>query len=339
MGLKGERAMPRRPRVFVEGAVYHVYNRLARGADIFQRAEEAEDFLDLLESARRRDDFVVFAWCLMANHYHLAVRSGPVPLARTMASVQARFGQQHNRRWRSAGPLWQSRYKAKPVETERHLLQLIAYIHLNPVTAGVVRDPARYPFSGHRELLGKDPPRLVDVPGVLALFGDTRGAAAKGYLGALKGERREPWLGESPGRLPWWHREPDRPLESVATVPRPNVPESGHGLERPTLTALEFLQRCCRQLEIHPATLRAAGKGPALSRNRYLVAALAVERWGVSTKALAGSLGRRADVVTRWVRLGAELRQVDHTFRARYERLDTDLANRAQPSSREVHIA
>ena len=90
--------MPRRPRVFVEGAIYHVYNRCARGAEPFADDEEAECFLDLLARARDRDGMTLLAWCLMSNHYHLALRTGAVPLARTMAHIQSRFGAQHNRR-------------------------------------------------------------------------------------------------------------------------------------------------------------------------------------------------------------------------------------------------
>ena len=105
--------MPRRPRVFVEGGVYHVYNRFARGADLFSEPEEAIEFIEILRKVRDRDDLRVYAWTLMPNHYHLALRAGPVPLSRTLGYVQARFGQGYNRRHGSSGPRWQSRYKAK----------------------------------------------------------------------------------------------------------------------------------------------------------------------------------------------------------------------------------
>lgn len=113
------------------------------------------------------------AWCVMPTHYHLAVRSGPVPLARTMGYVQARFGQQHNRRVRSSGPLWQSRYKANLVEDERQLAQLVGYIHLNPVAAGVAAEPGAYAWSSHRELMGQAPARLVDAMSTTSTLGDT----------------------------------------------------------------------------------------------------------------------------------------------------------------------
>ena len=66
-----------------EGEIYHVYNRFAQGAEIFREGDEAERFLSLLRAVRERDRLTVFAFCLMSNH-HMAVRVGPVSLARTM---------------------------------------------------------------------------------------------------------------------------------------------------------------------------------------------------------------------------------------------------------------
>ena len=320
---EGATTVPRRPRVFVEGAIFHVYNRLARGADIFSAGDEAERFLGLMQRARERDGVVVLAWCLMSNHYHLAVRSGPVPLARTIGFVQARFGQGHNRRCHSLGPLWQSRYKAKVVHDERQLLQLISYIHLNPVTASLVSDPAAHPYTGHRELLGKEPPRLVDVDAALSLFGSTAGEARRSYLATLRRERVADWLGAQPGRLPWWGAEPDRPV--VPSVPLLDPLGRSPGLERPRVTATAFLERACQWLGTRLERLRGPGQDRDVSVERYLIAALAIERWRVRTKELADALERRADVVTRWCRLGAELRQRDAAFCRRYEHLDRAL--------------
>jgi len=76
--------MPRRPRVFVEGGIYHVINRFARGAELFADPEEATEFLEFLRTARDRDGLTVFACALMPNHDYTAERAGPVPLSRTM---------------------------------------------------------------------------------------------------------------------------------------------------------------------------------------------------------------------------------------------------------------
>ncbi|MFI5091375.1 MAG: transposase, partial [Terriglobales bacterium] len=107
--------MPRRPRVFVEGLTYHVYNRVGRGEAPFRQAREAEAFLGLLREVVRRDGLTVFAWCLMPTHYHLAVRTSSVPLWRSIRYLQHRYAVGYNRRRKVLGAVWQSRYKAKPV--------------------------------------------------------------------------------------------------------------------------------------------------------------------------------------------------------------------------------
>ncbi len=310
--------------MFVEGAVYHVYNRLARGADVFATNNEAERFLGFIQKACERDGVVVLAWCLMSNHYHLAVRSGPVPLARAIGFAQARFGLGHNRRCGTSGPLWQSRYKARLVHDDRQLFQLLSYIHLNPVAAHLVTDPAAYSYTGHRELLGKAPRRLVAVEATLSLFGTTVRAARRTYLATLGRDRAADWLVGQPGRLPWWPAEPDRPV--AAAIPLLDPLGRSPGLPRPRVTAEAFLLQASRRLDIELERLRGPGQDRDVSVQRYLIAALAIERWRVSTKALADALERRADVVTRWCRRGSELRHQDDTFRERYEALDCGLA-------------
>jgi REP element-mobilizing transposase RayT len=145
--------MPRPPRFFVDGAYHHVYARVSRGERIFGEDAEASRFVEILHQVKRRDGLTVLAWCLMANHYHLALRTGPVPLWRSMRLIQWQFARGHNRRKRQLGPVWQGRYQVRTVDDERYLLQLIAYVHLNPVAAGVVDEPGRHRWSGHRELL------------------------------------------------------------------------------------------------------------------------------------------------------------------------------------------
>ena len=128
--------MARRARVLIEGGVYHVYNRVGSGERVFEDPEEAVRFVDLMREVKARDGWTVFAWCLMANHYHLAVRTSAVPLSRGMHHLQCTFSRGFNRRWGRTGSLWQSRYQAKLVDEQRYLAQVVVYVHLNPVRAG-----------------------------------------------------------------------------------------------------------------------------------------------------------------------------------------------------------
>ena len=104
------------------------------------------------------------------------------------------------------GPFWQGRYKARLVDDPVYLMQAIAYVHLNPVAGGMVKDPGSYRWSGHRQILGRVRAGLVDVDEALVVFGSSRREALVTYRGVLGRGRDEGWMREGPGRLPWWRR-------------------------------------------------------------------------------------------------------------------------------------
>jgi len=318
--------MPRKPRVFLEGALYHVYNRTSRGEPVFKAEVSVNTFVGLLRLVAERNGLSVYAWCIMPNHYHVVCRSGPVPLSRTFGVVQGRFGQMHNRFAGTRGPLWESRYKAKLVEEESYLYQLIGYVHLNPVAAGLVEDPARWTWSGHREILGRVSDPMVDLEATLAMYGDSAAAARRSYTRTLRSFRDGAWIGEDPGALPWWSSEPDRPVEMP--VPLAWIDERGvsSGLERPKLEAEGFLIAVGDLMGVTPKQLASNHRGSALTHARWMLACLAIERWGQSPSRLASLLGRHPDVVTRWARRGVDLRQMDRGFADAVDILDRRLA-------------
>ena len=208
--------MLRRPRVFVAGLIDHVYNRAGRGEAPFKLEDEADRFWSLLNEVKKRDGLAVLAWCIMPNHYHLAVRTASVPLWRSIRFLQHAYTQKFNRRCKVLGPLWQARDKARPIQGTDSLPRLLAYVHLNPVTAKIVDDPAKYRWSGHRELLRRTGRPLIDADLVDSFFGGTRRQALHSYLSLLKRERNERWVGGRLEQLPWWTGEPA--VEKIGTA-------------------------------------------------------------------------------------------------------------------------
>jgi putative transposase len=89
-------------------------------------------------------------------------------LSKVMQVLQFRYTRYFNQRYRKVGHLFQGRYKAILCDKEVYLLELIRYIHLNPVRAGMVRDPEEYPWTGHRDYLGKGEENLIDSDLVLS---------------------------------------------------------------------------------------------------------------------------------------------------------------------------
>ncbi len=196
--------MPRRIRLFIPGGIYHVYNKVTRGEYVFEEPDVAQHWVDVVEDEARLNEFKVLAWCLMTNHYHLVIKTGVPPLWRAMARTQARIAREHNRRRAVNGPLWQSRYKARLVRKKEDLENLLAYVHLNPVTAGIVTDPADYLSSGHRALIGLDPPGLVDVTEALLTFDEDGVLGRALYQSRLRLVAETRWHQKGVRDLPWW---------------------------------------------------------------------------------------------------------------------------------------
>lgn len=146
--------MARKPRIHYPGALYHVMLRGNDGADIFFEDADRYRFFLLLQEGVERFGFRVHAFCLMSNHIHLALQVGEIPLSRIMQNISFRFTQWINWRAKKKGHLFQGRYKAILVEEDEYLLQLVAYLHLNPVRAGIEDNPLEYPWSSHRAYMG-----------------------------------------------------------------------------------------------------------------------------------------------------------------------------------------
>lgn len=316
--------------MFIEGGLYHVYNRVTRGERVFAEEGEADRLLGMLHEAARRDGMVVLAFSILPNHFHLAVRTTGVPLWRTMASVQNRFARSFNGRRRVYGPFWQGRYRAKLVQDSRHLQQLAVYIHLNPVAAGLVADAAEYRWSGHREVLDLRRRGLVDTAELLLLFGTRREAARRGYLATIGGGSGEEWARQAPGRLPWWRlgRPPKRENDELEVpADRPFLDALGRstGRERPRLDADTLLEVVCRRMGVSREQLGSRTKARQVVRTRELVVTLGVERYDLKVRELAVATGARYDTVSLWGRRGAQRRCGDPAFNQVFDELDADL--------------
>ena len=118
--------MPRHPRLFIPGATYHVYCRVARGEFVFDDPLEAEEFVLAAREVRDLHGLQIFAWTLMGNHNHLVVKIGTMPLWRSMLRLQSAVARRFNKRHRYPGRLWQSRYRARVIDSQDYFRQAIS---------------------------------------------------------------------------------------------------------------------------------------------------------------------------------------------------------------------
>ncbi len=165
--------MARPLRIDTPGSWHHVFLRGARRAPIFGDDEDCFCFLDLLETASRRYGIEPHAYSLMPNHYHLLLRSSRGLLSRGMAFLNGQYTKKLNARhpdW--DGPVFRGRFQSKLVEDERYLVELLAYIHLNPVAARLVKRPDDECWTSHRAYIGLDmPPSWLHTADLLRAVG------------------------------------------------------------------------------------------------------------------------------------------------------------------------
>jgi len=170
--------MARPIRIEFCGALYHVTSRGDRREAIYEDDDDRARFLDILAQVVADANWLCHAYCLMSNHYHLVIETPDKNLAKGMRQLNGVYTQSSNRRHGRVGHLFQGRYKAIVVDADSHLLELTRYVVLNPVRAGMVAEPAAWPWSSYRATVGIDalPPWLV-VDGLLAQFGTRRAQA------------------------------------------------------------------------------------------------------------------------------------------------------------------
>ena len=166
--------MPRKARIDAPGALHHIILRGIEQRVIFSDERDREAFLKRLSTLLTEAQTPCYAWALMSNHAHLLLRTAGVPLAAIMRRLLTGYAMHFNRRHRRHGHLFQNRYKSILCEEDRYLRQLVAYIHLNPVRAGILKDVAalrEYPYTGHSVLMGRAERFWQDSDYVLAVFG------------------------------------------------------------------------------------------------------------------------------------------------------------------------
>jgi putative transposase len=174
----------RKPRVHYEGGLYHVIARGNQRQKIFLGKEDYLKYLKLMDSYLEQHGIIVYAYCLMPNHVHILVeQSADQPLSRYMQRLQSAYTGYFNRKHKKVGHLFQGRYKGILVDRDAYLLELIRYIHLNPIRAKLERKVGVYPWTGHSQYLGTAKENLarVEVEKVLPMFAKTVKQAGKAY--------------------------------------------------------------------------------------------------------------------------------------------------------------
>jgi putative transposase len=189
--------MPRKARIDAPGALHHIIIRGIERNPIFKNSGDYGNFLDRFGKVIRETSTICYAWALIPNHVHLLLRTGTIPISTVMRRLLTGYAQYFNRRHNRHGYLFQNRYKSFLCETDPYLLELVRYIHLNPIRAGIIHDIKTLdtlPTTGHASLMGKMRQDWQETDSILSLFGQKISSARRAYRsfvekGILLGKR------------------------------------------------------------------------------------------------------------------------------------------------------
>ena len=194
--------MPRHIRITYAGAHYHVTDRGNHKADIFLCDRDRRLFLKRLGEACLDHSLRCLAYCLMSNHYHLLLRADGPGLSKGMQSLNARYAEHFNRACDQTGHVFQGRFRADIIETERYLMEAMRYIELNPVRAGLSARASDWDWNSYGAILGhRTHAAWFDRGSVLSLFAiDPHIAAACFSDFIAEGDPNEPLANTSTRR-------------------------------------------------------------------------------------------------------------------------------------------
>ena len=181
--------MPRQARIDAPGALHHIIGRGIERREIFCDQEDRDDFLQRLEEIVSQSKTRCYAWALLPNHFHLLLKTGNIPIATVMRRLLSGYASRFNRRHLRSGHLFQNRYKSILCQEDVYLKELVRYIHLNPLRAGIVKTIAeldRYRYCGHGDLMGKRSNDWQETASVLVLFADHVSTARRQYRQFVK---------------------------------------------------------------------------------------------------------------------------------------------------------
>lgn len=172
--------MARKPRIQFEGAFYHIIVRGNQRQAIFLDEEDRRIYLARLQRYRTKCGFLLYAYVLMTNHLHLLIETPDDPISRIMQMINFTYTQYFNKKYGKVGHLFQGRYKSYLCDKDSYLLNLVRYIHNNPVRAGLSRDAGQYAWSSQVDYVN-GAKGFVDTDKVLRLFSERRAIARRKY--------------------------------------------------------------------------------------------------------------------------------------------------------------
>lgn len=278
--------MARKPRIHYPGAVYHVILRGNAGDPIFFDDRDRYRLSLILQYAVEKFGCRIHGFCLMTNHLHLVLQVGDIPLSRIMQNISLRYTKWINFTQSRTGHIFQGRFKALLIDADAYLLELVRYVHLNPVRVEMVAAPEDHPWSGHRGYLGSETLPWLSTEWVLSMLAQGLDNARRDYRmfvaeGIAETTRRgEFHSGTCEGRI--------LGDDSFAD----DVLSRGNQQRKWEYSLAEVVAAMCRRYGFSESQLKAPGKTRPYNEARAVAAFLVRESDHLSLTELARMFGR-----------------------------------------------
>ena len=238
--------MTRPLRLEFPGALYHITSRGNRREDIYLADDDRKAYLSTLANVCERFNWIVHAYCLMGNHYHLLIETPDGNLSQGMRQLNGVYTQYFNRKHRRAGHLYQGRYKAIIVQKETYMLEVARYIVLNPVRACLVQTANDWPWSSYLATAGFiSPPHWLNTEWIIAHFSKCKTTAIDHYMQFVADGKNQPSIwGELRNQI---YIGSDNYIKHIQTKMAQNadVSEIPSSQRRPLPPSIESFEKQC----------------------------------------------------------------------------------------------
>lgn len=316
--------MPRQARLDSPGTLHHVIVRGIEKRRIVDDEGDRENFISRLGDLTSATGTHVYSWSLLTNHAHILLHSGEKGLSSFMRRFLTGYAIEYNLRHNRHGHLFQNRYKSIVCEEDAYFLELVRYIHLNPLRAGLVNDLAelnRYPWCGHSVLMGKVNYGWQNRARVLSLFGDSERRAVTAYYkymeeGVPMGRRPDLVGGGLLRSAGGWSQVKSRLLNKEGMLSDERILGSGEFVEKivgeaeekiryqlPKSRRLEdakgIIEDVCCEENVSSEELRSGSRRGPVSAIRKHLARRLVEELGLSLADAARLLGVTTPAVAK----------------------------------------
>jgi len=328
--------MPRKSRIDAPGALHHIIVRGIERRKIFLDDTDRNNFLDRIGGIITETKTGCYAWALIPNHFHLLLITGQVSIATIMRRLLTGHAGFFNKRHRRSGHLFQNRYKSILCQEDTYLLELVRYIHLNPLRARLIKDfdlLGKYPYCGHSVLMGKVKNDWQNIEWVLRLFDERIRVARRRYhefvqKGIPMGRRKELTGGglirsmggwtvvKSMRKTKMFEKSDERILgdgdfvDQVLSLAKEQM-EQRNLLISQGYDLKMIAERVCSVMNLEPSEIWKIGKIRSRVAARSLVCFWAVRELGISMTELSRRLNLSLSGVSQSVTRGEKIAEIN----------------------------